>query len=45
VQAAKPVFDKIQGSGQELKTKLAAMQKELDDVAAEMSPTAAAPSK
>ena len=39
VQAAKPVFDKVQTTGQVLKQKLAALQQELDDVAAEMSPT------
>ena len=41
VQAASPVFDKVKASGQVLKQKLDALQKELDDVAAEMSPASA----
>ena len=40
VQAASPVFDKVKASGQVLKQKLTAVQQELDDVAAEMSPDA-----
>lgn len=40
VQAASPVFDKVKASGQVLKQKLTAVQQELDDVAAELSPDA-----
>jgi type IV pilus biogenesis protein CpaD/CtpE len=39
VQAASPVFEKVNASGQVLKQKLAALRQELDDVAAEMSPS------
>ncbi len=38
VQAASPVFDKTRASGQVLKQKLDALEQELDDVAAEISP-------
>jgi chromosome segregation ATPase len=41
VQAAGPVFDKVRSSGQVLKQKLDALEQELGDVAAEMSPAAA----
>jgi hypothetical protein len=38
VQAAAPVFEKVKASGQLLKQKMDALEQELDDVAAEMSP-------
>ena len=43
VQMAGPVFQKAAAEGELLKQKLAALSAELDDVAASMSPTGAAP--
>ena len=40
IQAAGPVFEKVKASGQVLKQKLDALKREMDDIAAEISPDA-----